>query len=32
LRAFADSHGVSPDRLRIPADGETMEFAASRKR
>ena len=32
LRAFADSQGVSPDRLRIPADGETMEFAASRNR
>jgi hypothetical protein len=26
LRAFATAHGVSPEQLRIPADGETLLF------
>lgn len=28
LRAYADSEGISPQRLVIPADGEALEFSA----
>jgi L-ascorbate metabolism protein UlaG (beta-lactamase superfamily) len=32
LREYADSHGVKPDRLIIPADGETMQFNVSKNK